>query len=284
VITAAPARRPPARPEPEAPALRELKYFVGVPEPSWLNACDGVPKFVSAARFDRYRSDRHVWPVTTTDPYAIDSGAYSALTGRNRDMPWWQPPEIYASKILTFAENSGRPPLFCFGQDLPCEPQARRRTGQTVREHQRATLDNYLFLAREWPCLPWAVVLQGWEPADYRVHEHMYLDAGVDLRRVPRVAIGSICRRAHLPQIVAVVEQFAGAGYRLHGLGVKLTALPIIGRYLWGADSMAWSSSARWGRIRLPECVHRGDCRNCYRYATAWRRHVLSGLPAPGGR
>lgn len=284
------AKHAPARPSgagaagPRRWQGQSLQYFVGVPEPSWLNRCDGVPKFVSATRLDRYARDHDRWPASTTDPYAIDSGAYTALTSRHRDSPWWDPPEIYASKIATFAANNGRPPIFVAPQDHPCEPAVRRRTGMSVREHQELTRDNYLFLAREWPFIDWAVVLQGWEPEDYRVHELMYLDAGVDLREVSRVGIGSICRRGHLPPIVEVVQQFAASGYRLHAFGVKVNAIPAIGRYLRSADSMAWSSSARWGRIRLPECVHRGDCRNCYRYATAWRRHVLSGLPADDDR
>src|SRR4051794_34394434 len=106
----------------------------------------------------------------------------------------------------------------------------------SVREHQQLTLANYRFLAREWPWLDWAAVLRGWDAADYRVHESMYLDAGVDLRAVARVGIGSICRRGHLPSIVEVVQQFAEAGYRLHAFGVKTTALPIIGMYLSSAD------------------------------------------------
>lgn len=259
-----------------------LQFFVGVPEPGWLNRCDGVPKFVSAARFARYRSDAHCWPVATTDPYAIDSGAYTALTSHNKSSPWWDPPEIYAAKVLRFATNSGRPPIFTAPQDVPCEPGVRRRTGMTVREHQRLTLTNYLFLAREWRWLPWAPVLQGWDAGDYRIHERMYLDAGVDLTRAVRVGIGSICRRGHLPQIVEVIEQFAESGYPLHAFGARHTSLPLIGRYLSSSDSMAWSRAARWGRTRLPECTHRGDCRNCYRYATAWRRHVLSAIPDDG--
>jgi hypothetical protein len=108
----------------------------------------------------------------------------------------------------------------------------------------------------------------------------MYADAGVDLAAAGRVGVGSICRRAHLPEIVEVVQQFAESGYALHLFGVKLTALPLVGRWARSADSMAWSATARWGRIRLPECTHRGDCRNCYRYASAWRRHVLADLTA----
>jgi hypothetical protein len=73
------------------------------------------------------------------------------LTSSNRNGPWWDPPESYAAKVLTFAENSGRPPVFVAPQDWPCEIGVRQRTGMTVREHQHRTLANYLFLVRELP-------------------------------------------------------------------------------------------------------------------------------------
>ena len=257
---------------------RRFDYFLGVPEPSWLNHSDGVPKFISAARLDRLVTREERWPVTCVDPWAIDSGAYIALSGTNRWVPWWRDAETYASKILSFATDSGWPPDFVAPQDWPCEPSVRKITGATVREHQQLTLDSYLFLADEWPWLPWIPVLQGWDADDYRVHERMYLDAGVDLAGAHRVGVGSICRRGHLPKIVEVIEQFAESGYRLHGFGIKTTALPIIGHLLRSADSMAWSYHARRNNLRLTECEHRGDCRNCYRYAAAWRERVLSSL------
>lgn len=130
--------------------------------------------------------------------------------------------------------------------------------------------------------LDWIPVLQGWDADDYRIHELMYQDAGVDLAAAVRVGIGSICRRGHLPDIVEVVEQFADSGYRLHGFGVKTTALPLIGCHLRSADSMAWSFNARHSKIRLPECTHGGDtCANCYRYAVHWRQRVLDILTPP---
>lgn len=261
---------------------RRFDYYLGIHEPSWLNHHDDVPKFISAARLDRIVSRDDQWPYRCVDQYAIDSGAYSALTNdKNRWTPWWLPAETYASKILSFATDTGRPPDFVAPQDWPCEPQVRAGTGMTVREHQDETLRNYLFLADEWPWLPWIPVLQGWDPDDYRVHERMYLDAGVDLAAMKRVGIGSICRRGHVPEIVEVIEQFAESGYQLHGFGIKITALPVIGHLLRSADSMAWSYDARYPYpgTRLDGCTHPGNCSNCYRYALSWRRRVLATVP-----
>lgn len=264
------------------PEPRTFDFFVGVPEPSWLNRADGVPKFISAARLDRLVTRDERWPVTCVDPWAIDSGAYIALDGTNRWVPWWRDAETYASKILSFATDSGRPPDFVAPQDWPCEPGVRKKTGLTVREHQQMTLENYLFLVEEWPWLPWIPVLQGWEPGEHGEHARMYEDAGVDLAGCHRVGIGSVCRRAHLPEIVEVIAQFADAGLKLHGFGVKKTALPVIGHLLTSADSMAWSTNARMNNTRLPGCTHAGeDCRNCYRYAVHWREQTLAKLHHP---
>lgn len=267
------------------PVPRTFEYYLGIPEASWLGHKDDVSKFISATRLDRLVSRGDQWPHTAVSPYAIDSGAYMALTNtKNRGTPWWQPAEIYASKILSFATDCGRPPDFVATQDWPCEPTVRKMTGMSVREHQRETTDNYLFLTEEWPWIEWMLTFQGWEAEDYRIHELMYLDAGVDITRVKRVGIGSICRRGHVPEIVEVIEQFAESGYALHGFGIKITALPIIGHLLRSADSMAWSYDARYPYpgTRLDGCTHPGNCANCYRYAVQWRERVLASLlPKP---
>lgn len=146
--------------------------------------------------------------------------------------------------------------------------------------------------------VPWIPVIQGWDRDDYLYCEALYLAAGVDLAAQARVGIGSICRRGHVPEIVEVIETFAGRGYRLHGFGVKITALPIIGHLLRSADSYAWSDTARKEHVLLPGCEHLSrpdkvtgerkvtDCRNCPTWAIEWRRQVLASLPvhdAPAG-
>jgi hypothetical protein len=278
------------------PVPREFTFYLGVPEPSWLNKhdkgpdgaylCSGIPKFVSAARLARYRSDEENWPVASACTYAIDSGAYIALTGRNKDVPWFEMPDVYGGMILRFIANNGYPPDFAAIQDLPCEDAALAATGLTVRDHQDLTTGSYEFLVREFPMVPWIPVLQGKHPGDHVDHANMYADRGIDLAACHRVGVGSICRLTELDGLVERIRQLedlAAAGLKLHGFGLKTDALPLIGHVLASADSMAWSSHVRHnGRrspIRLPECTHDAkDCRNCYRYAVHWRERVLAAM------
>lgn len=277
------------------PRPRDFTFYLGVPEPSWLNKndmgpdgaylCVGIPKFVSAARLARYRSDEEKWPVASACSYAIDSGAYIALTGNNRDVPWFADADVYGGMILRFMANNGYPPDFCAPQDYPCEPAAQRATGLTVRDHQDLTTDSYEWLVREFPMVPWIPVLQGERPGDHTDHAKMYADRGIDLAACHRVGVGSICRLTELDGLVeriSQLEDLAAQGLKLHGFGIKTDALPLIGHVLTSADSMAWSAHVRHnGRrnpIRLPGCTHAGDCRNCYRYAVHWREQVLATL------
>lgn len=282
-----------APPVPQRAGERAFDYYLGVPEPSWLGAIDlgpdgvapaggGVPKFVSAARLVRYRTSGDRWPVAAACRYAIDSGAYIALTGRNPDVPWFADPDVYGGMIARFADNNGYPPDFCAPQDYPCEPGALAATGLTVRDHQDLTLDSYLWLTTEFPMVPWIPVLQGQRPGDHADHAAMYADAGVNLAAAHRVGVGSICRLDELDGLVeriAHLEDLAAAGLKLHGFGIKTSALPLIGHLLASADSMAWSLNARKNNTRLPGCDHAGDCRNCYRYAVRWRERVLATMP-----
>jgi hypothetical protein len=189
-------------------------------------------------RLALYRSGSRRWPLYPAGRYAIDSGASMALATQSRHSPWWEPPQVYGEMVAAIVEKNRREPDFCAPQDWPTEPAARRVTGANVREHQQRTVDNYLLLTREWPQLPWIPVLQGWQPGEHLVHARMFADAGVDLAGAVRVGIGSICRRGHTPEIVEVIEQLAEAGYALHGFGVKVTALPVIGHPLASADSI----------------------------------------------
>lgn len=139
-------------------------------------------------------------------------------------------------------------------QDYMCEPFMLERTGLTILEHQRLTVERYdaLRTALEqrfagdipFPVLP---VLQGFAVEDYLRHMDMYGDR---LRVGMWVGVGSVCKRQGN---VRVIEGLLSAikrqrpDLRLHGFGVKSTALmsPIVRTLLHSADSMAWSFAAR---------------------------------------
>jgi hypothetical protein len=274
---------------------KPLTYYLGA-RPNWLaDLPHDVPLMVPAHTLARYRdteSDR--FKVQRWGNWFGDSGAFMALTGssevRGERHPWWMDCESYGALWTRFVMDVGMPD-FVAPQDWPCEPIVRERTGATVREHIEWTVENYLWLRENYPHVPWIPVLQGWEPADYLYCADLYEAAGVDLT-AERVGLGSICRRGDVPEIVALVELLAARGYKLHGFGVKISALPIIGHLLASADSYAWSENARKNNHLLDGCNHRTracvrdcpaecrdhqtDCRNCPRFAQAWRQRVLA--------
>jgi hypothetical protein len=277
-----PVKRPP----------RSFTYYLGS-RPNWLDAPHlvkrDVPLFVSATTLARYRTRGDAFPVRRWGNWALDSGAYTALTTGNENHPWHRHADDYGGLVTRLMEDLGTPD-FAAPQDWPCEETVRGGTGMTTKWHIDATVDNFLYLREEFGHVPWIPVLQGDEPEDYLYCESRYLDAGVDLAEHYRVGVGSICRRAHVPGIVEVLRLFADRGYRLHAFGVKITALPVIGDLLWSADSYAWSDTARLDRYMMPGCDHRSkpdkatgdtlptDCRNCPRWAQQWRRQVLASM------
>jgi hypothetical protein len=67
----------------------------------------------------------------------------------------------------------------------------------------------------------------------------------VELETLPRVGVGSICRRSNVQSIANVLGWLADDGLKLHAFGLKANALELVRGYIVSADSMAWSFSAR---------------------------------------
>ncbi len=278
-------------------AARRTTFYTGVGHPHHLNESP-IPLFLSAPTLARYASRGEDFPARFGGvPWAGDSGAYAALMLRANPAghPWFAHPDEYGSMwarlISDIGETSGygTGPDFVGIQDWPCEEQCLRRSSSTVREHQEATLRNYLYLAEEFPFVPWLRTLQGWHPAEYVEHYRMYLAAGVEMTG-QRVGIGSVCRRGSQDGVAAVLRTLAPLGMRMHGFGVSINALRIAGHLLASSDSQAWSATARHEHIRLPGCTHMSrpdpvtgarvptDCRNCFRFAVRYREEVMDAL------
>ena len=145
-----------------------------------------------------------------------------------------------------------------------------RATGLSVREHQERTVANYVELDGSGPFIP---VLQGWERDDYWQCVELYREAGIELRSMDLVGLGSVCRRQSTREIASLVHELADYGLRLHGFGMKRTGLARFGTRLVSADSMAWSYRARRD-TPLPGCRHK-QCQNCMAYALAWRAETI---------
>jgi hypothetical protein len=151
-----------------------------------------------------------------------------------------------------------------------CEATALRRTGLTVKDHQRLTVENFLEL-RDLLGMIVIPVLQGWERDEYLECVDLYDKSGVDLMAEPVVGVGSICRRDANTAINEVIRSLQPL--KLHGFGVKGDCYRANKHILASADSMAWSRGARY-KPPLEGCTH-PHCQNCRLYALRWREKML---------
>lgn len=230
----------------------------------WLATVD-VPLFVSHRRLAK----RKTLPRAAAD-WALDSGGFTELAMHGR---WVTTPTAYVSAVRRYRDEIGRL-AWAAPQDWMAEPEMLRRTGLTMTEHQRRTVDSVLELRALAPELPWVPVLQGYSAADYLRCADLYAAAGIDVTVEPVVGIGSVCRRDRTLEASAIVATVASHGIRLHGFGLKATTAGRVGHLLTSADSMSWSFQARRQRIRLPGCTH-ATCTNCPRWALQWRAAVM---------
>jgi hypothetical protein len=254
-----------------ATAPAALTFYLGAHQPHWLWVA-GFPLFVSHRQLARRKSLR---PASCR--WALDSGGFTELSMHGR---WVTPAAAYAEAAAGYAGHVGGLD-FAAPQDWMCEPQIIARTGLSVREHQERTVANYLELRALAPDLPFIPVVQGWQLTDYLYCLSLYQSAGVDLTALPRVGLGSVCRRQSTAEIAVIAGTLARRGLRMHGFGVKTGGLHLYGSRLASADSMAWSYAAR-REPPMPGCTGHKNCANCLLYATAWRSRTLASFTARG--
>jgi hypothetical protein len=247
-----------------------VEFFLGTHQPGWLARLT-VPLFVSDRRLRaRCRLPR------ATSRWALDSGGFTELSTYGS----WDhgpTPARSAAAVRRYRDEIGRL-VWAGPQDWMCEPWIVAKTGLSLVEHLRRTVDNDLRLRDLAPDLPFAPVVQGWRTEDYLACVDLYHRAGVDLSTAPVVGLGSVCRRQATGQAADIVNALHAVGLRrLHGFGIKVLGLRRYGQRLASADSMAWSFAAR-REPALPGC-RPANCANCPRYTLAWRRQVVTSLP-----
>jgi hypothetical protein len=251
-----------------------VKFWLGTHETGWA-ARVAVPWFLSASRLRRRPVRRRV-----VGSWALDSGGFSELSMHGR---WTTGAGQYLDEIAAWSEVMGAPE-WAAPQDWMCEPAIRVATGLSVEEHQARTIASVVELRAARPGVAVVPVLQGWVRGDYFRHVRMYEDAGIDLYAEPLVGVGTVCRRQASSEGIEIVGSLASSGLRLHGFGLKLTALSVLAPALVSADSMAWSYAGRMQPHRNG-CPKR-SCANCLHWAMEWRDQVLasSGRVRPVSR
>lgn len=231
-----------------------MNFFTGLHQPSDAKHFDAA--FVSVHRVRKRRSPfaAGVW--------IMDSGAFTEISRNGR---YRTSVAEYAAEIRRWA---GPQLLAAVAQDWMCEPFIVAKTGLSVAEHQRLTIERYDQLLAEDTGVYIMPVLQGYAPADYVAHIRAY---GVRLAHGAWVGVGSVCKRNGNPGAIAAVLlaiKRERPDLRLHGFGLKTTALadPLVTSLLETADSMAWSFHARIN----------GRNANDWREAKRWTENITS--------
>jgi hypothetical protein len=241
-----------------------ISFFVGLHQPA-----DAKHFSLACISINRLRGRKK--PISCPR-VLVDSAAFTEL---NLHGTYRHDVEEYATELFRLHSTGVVRIAAAVAQDYMCEPFMLAKTGLTVDDHQRLTIERYDDLvasldrlfdgACPFPVMP---VLQGYDPADYVRHVAAYGDR---LRDRMWVGVGSVCKRNGAPaKIVAVLECINAVrpDLALHGFGVKYTALehPGVRALLTTADSMAWSFAAR----------RQGRNANCWREALSFVASIES--------
>ena len=241
-----------------APVFYQMRFFTGLHQPSDAKHFDAA--FISVNRVRPRKS-----PFQVQD-WIMDSGAFTEISTHGY---YRHDVSSYASEIRRWAGNGNL--LAAVAQDWMCEPFIVQKTGLSVPEHQRLTVERYDALRDHDTSNIYVMpVLQGFAREDYVRHIDLY---GNRLALGAWVGVGSVCKRNGKPQDVEQVLSAIKAArpdLRLHGFGLKTTALSHrpVRAALFTADSMAWSFHARIN----------GRNGNDWREAKAWTAKIEERL------
>jgi len=244
-----------------------LKFYMGTHMLSHIEKAS-IPLFVSFRQLRKRKKKRFNHEV----PICVDSGGFSELSLFGR---WTVTPGEYVLE-LNRLKKLGLKIEWAAIQDYMCEPIMMEKTGLTVEEHQKRTVESLKTLRSLDDSIHFIPVLQGQTLADYLKHFEMYEVEGFNLRGERVVGVGSVCRRQSTDEIAHIMKCLHAKGLKLHGFGVKTNGLKKYGEYLESSDSLAWSFNARYDK-KCWACENRPvkNCANCLNYALEWRSKIL---------
>lgn len=212
------------------------------------------------------------------DRWVLDSGGFTELNDYGK---WTVEPKAYVLEVERYISEI-KNIEWCATQDWMCEDFVLKKTKKSVLEHQLLTIRSFLDLKNINDKIPWLPVIQGYTREEYLTCIDLYQKAGIDLTQEKCVGLGSICRRQITTEAADIISEISDMGIKLHGFGLKSTALKDIRvrSKIASSDSLAWSFEARYN-LPLQMCKTHESCSSCIHYARLWtiKIHlIIAGL------
>ncbi|MDB5086005.1 MAG: hypothetical protein JWN30_2891 [Bacilli bacterium] len=265
-----------------------MKFYATIDASSVRSYMPPGPMMLPASSWARTGLRAPNLPAQLTE-LAADCGGFVA-TLRWGDYRYT--PEQYVAWLRTFN------PQWAATMDYCCEDEITSGRSGVVRLRQKRTTDMAWHFWHVYRDTPWAWVptVQGWTVADYRRHARELRPVVQQMQEhygpesAWRVGIGTLCRRASVHMIHAVVAAVSEElpGVPLHLWGIKLSALqsPIgLPSQVVSVDSAAWNNLFGQGR---DEFHASGLTQRQYTYLVAlpeyrakWRAALLQPKQAP---
>ena len=134
-----------------------MRFFTGLHQPSDAKHIETA--FISVNRLRKRKGSFAV------GDWIMDSGAFTEVSTHGG---YRFAVEEYANEIKRWKSNGNL--LAAVSQDYMCEPWILKRTGLSVAEHQRLTIERYDALLQFDTGVYILPVLQGYAPEDYVNH------------------------------------------------------------------------------------------------------------------
>lgn len=249
-----------------------LKFILGTHVVNHIGKTD-APLFLSIRQLKKRKHK----PFKQTGRVFVDSGGFSELSMFGK---WETTPQEYAAELLRLKNHLGLEIEWASCQDWMVEPVMLKKTGLTIKEHQRRTVENYLLMLElmRGTGIDIIPVLQGQTVADYLDHIRLYSQLGIELKKLKTVGVGSVCRRENSQEVGDIIKALFNEGLSIHAFGVKKRGLVRYGDLLQSADSLAWSFGARYSQSHCEthqQSPTTKNCANCLDYALEWRDKLL---------
>lgn len=240
------------------------EYYTGIDDPKRARLLNEHKNIELGFMLSANRIRRRKKEILTDGKWMLDSGAFTQISRFGKFL-------ISEDEYVDIIKRHEDKNLVCAAtQDYMCEPDILKKTGKTIRQHIRMTVQRYFNILkkmRKAGCRTMLLpVLQGIDAEDYMeclaLYEEgwwklqnqlgfLYRFGGEEFARPHRIGIGSMCKRNGNPgEVEAILDkmEYDLANFHVHLFGFKTTGLNIkweIASRIHSADSFAYSMRSR---------------------------------------